>query len=313
MEKASVFVVAGGLLSCTMLMSVLIPQTAVAQDGQRRIALQVPGMGSVVKRGGIVYQTLSDSGDVAMYGEQLRFDVFEPAGAVGARPAVLLIHGGMVAGSKGPIEPKDLPTLQEWGRLLAASGFVSVAFSHRMTTDDNADIGVRDTEALIAHVRSRAHEWNIDPERLCVMVFSAGGPISSMFFRAPRPYVRCMALYYPFLDMKHAEVRTPFRGPHTLDRQRELAAYSPADWLLTTKGRVLPFLVARGGHDAIPGINASIDRFVQGALWVEAPMDFYIHPTGGHGFDRPVGDDARAREIIESTIGFFRRHLAGGR
>jgi hypothetical protein len=67
-------------------------------------------------------------------------------------------------------------------------------------------------------------------------------------------------------------------------------------------------LLARAGFDAIPGINASIDRFVQAALWVNAPLDLYVHPTGRHGFDLTAAPDPRAEQIVRATLEFLRRH-----
>jgi dipeptidyl aminopeptidase/acylaminoacyl peptidase len=56
--------------------------------------------------------------------------VYQPSG-LGEderRPAVLLIHGGPLPKE---VSPKDWRLFQDYGRLLAASGFVGVTFNHR--------------------------------------------------------------------------------------------------------------------------------------------------------------------------------------
>ena len=274
----------------------------------RRIAYTLPGMDRVQVSKDRVYRSIVGSPDTAMYGPTLRYDVYLPSSAGPARPAIVFIHGGMVAGSQRVSPKDDLPSYQEWGRLVAAAGFLGITFSHRLTTQDNADVAATDVTALLAEVRSKATEWNLDANRLCVAVFSAGGPLSSLFLGGEVPSVRCVALYYPFLDLEHTTVHTPFRPAHPQQRIHELARFSPRAKLLEARN-ITPILLARAGRDAIPGINASIDRFMQAALWVNAPVDFYLHPTGNHGFDLASAPDARAGAIVEATIAFFRRHL----
>jgi acetyl esterase/lipase len=164
---------------------------------------------------------------------------------------------------------------------------------------------------LMREVRRRAAEWRLDPDRLCIAAFSAGGPLTSMFMTDSAAVVhgvRCIALYYPFLDMEHAAVISPFRQPHVEPRLSRLRAYSPAARLRTGTG-VPPLLVARAGHDVIPGINASIDRFMMSALLSNHSVDFYNHPTGRHGFDLTATDDERAEYILRATLAFFQQHL----
>ena len=285
-------------------------QSATAQTPTpvRHLAFTLPGMERVQVIKDRVYRSIAGTPDTVMYGPTLRYDVYLPSTAGAKRPGIIFIHGGMVAGTQRVSPKDDLPSYREWGRLVAAAGFVGITFSHRMTTQDNADVAATDVHALLAEIRSQAAEWNLDPNRLCVAVFSAGGPLSSLFIAGEVPSVRCLALYYPFLDMEHTAVHTPFRAAHTQQRVQELARFSPRAKLLEAR-TITPMLLARAGRDAIPGINASIDRFMQAAFWVNAPIDFYLHPTGDHGFDMTSVPDARARAIVEATLAFFRRHL----
>ena len=69
-----------------------------------------------------------------------------------------------------------------------------------------------------------------------------------------------------------------------------------------------PLFLARAGHDEIPHLNESVDRFVAAALANNVRIDLYTHPDGVHGFDIRTRD-ARTREIIAQTLGFLRRHL----
>ncbi|MBW3552485.1 MAG: alpha/beta hydrolase [Gemmatimonadetes bacterium] len=286
-------------------------QPAGAQE--RRLAFSLPGMDEVQRIADLPYRSLAGSPDTVRYGPELRYDVFVPASASdGLQGGVLFIHGGLAPGTER-VSPKDLlPAYEQWGRLVAAAGLVGITFSHRMTTDDDAEKAAGDVEALLREVERRAPGWRLDPRRLCVAVFSAGGPLASLFLAEGGHPIRCLALYYPFLDVEHAAAHSLFRMAHPPERVAALRRFSPRERILASAGDLPPMLLARAGRDAIPGINASIDRFVQAALWVDAPLDLHIHPTGNHGFDMTATPDPRATEIVAATLAFFRRHLETG-
>jgi acetyl esterase/lipase len=289
-------------------------EPSAAQD--RRLAFRVPGMDEVRRIQDLRYRDLTGSPDTVMYGPDLRFDVFlPPSDAESVRPAVIFIHGGLVAGGTQRISPKDaLPAYEQWGRLVAATGLVGITFSHRLNTNENVDTAAADVLELMRVVRGRAAEWRLDPDRICVATFSAGGPLGSLFMTrsaAEPPGVRCVAFYYAFMDMEHAAVISPFRQPHAEPRLSEVRAYSPVDRLLHGTRELPPMLVTRAGRDAIPGINASIDRFMSAALLTNRLVEFYNHPSGRHGFDLTAGGDARAEYILAATLRFFHEHLGG--
>jgi acetyl esterase/lipase len=291
---------------------VMAVQPSAAQD--RDLAYRIPGMDEVRRVNDQAYRDLSGSPDTVMYGDRLLFDVFLPTDGDSLRPAVIFIHGGLVAGGTQRISPKDaLPAYEQWGRLIAASGLVGITFSHRLNTNENVDTAAADVRELLRVVRSRAAEWWIDPDRVCVAAFSAGGPLGSLFMTeraAELPGVRCIAFYYAYLDMEHAAVISPFRQAHAEPRLSQLRGYSPVDRLLRSTRELPPMLVARAGLDAIPGINASIDRFVSAALLTNRAVEFYNHPAGRHGFDLAAGHDERAEYILAATLRFFHEHLS---
>jgi acetyl esterase/lipase len=282
--------------------------TPAAAQQQGQLAHRIPGMDEVRRVADLPYRSLAGTADTVRYGTELRYDVFLPAQRTPeSRGGVIFVHGGLVPDTVLVSPKDDLPAYREWARLVAAAGLVGITFSHRLTTADNLDIAAQDVEALLEAVTARASEWGLDPDRLCVAVYSAGGPLSSLFFDG-RNGVRCIVMFYPFLDIEHTAAVSPFRQAHSPQRVEELRSHSPRELLLRLGGVVPPMLVAKAGRDVIPGINASIDRFVQAALWTNAPLDLYIHQTGPHGFDLTSSSDGRASEIVAAALAFMLRH-----
>jgi acetyl esterase/lipase len=256
------------------------------------IVHRVPGMAEIVVRRDVVYATPG--------GEPLTMDVYEPAGAApGSRaPAVLMIHGGPVP----KLGAKNMAVFTSYGRLLAASGVVAVAFNHRFLGPERLLDAARDVQAAADSVRDHAEELGVDRDRLAFWGFSGGGPLLSLALRGSPAHVRAIVAFYAALDLRE---KPPGASDAITDETRR--DFSPAHHVRAEAGRTAPILVARAGLD-IPWINAGIDRFVEQALAANACLDVLNHPTGRHGFDF-LDDDARSREIIARTVEFLRFRL----
>jgi acetyl esterase/lipase len=184
-----------------------------------------------------------------------------------------------------------------------------VTFNHRLTTNDNVAETEPDVEAAIAYLRANARELGIDPDHLCLAFYSAGGVLAGGALREPRPFVRCVVLFYPYLDLEHLRVDSRFRRAYPAGRVDSLVPrYSPSAQLDREPSRLPPVFLAMAGRDEIPGLNASVRRFVAAAIDARAPLEFVIHPTGVHGFDEQ-DHDGRTREILERALAFLHRHL----
>jgi acetyl esterase len=100
------------------------------------------------------------------------FDVFAPANAPGALPAIVWVHGGgFVAGSRSD--------LSNYLQILASRGFVTVAVDYTLAPTARFPAPVRQTNAALAYVVANARRFNIDPERIFVAGDSAGAQIAA--------------------------------------------------------------------------------------------------------------------------------------
>jgi len=258
-----------------------------------RVVLRVPGMDAVEVRRNVVYRTAA--------GEPLHMDVTSPAGPRRARPAVILVHGGPIPRTGA----KNMGLFVSYGELLAASGFVAVAFDHRFLAPDRLTDAKEDVAEVIAHVRSDAGPLGLDPDRLALWAFSGGGPLLAAPLRERPGWLRAIVAYYAVLDLQQPPPGTDDGiGP---EQRRDFSAVLG---LADDARSAPPLLVARAGLDN-PWLNDGIDRFVRAAVAGGATLDLLSHPDGRHGFDI-LDDDARSRHILRRTLAFLEDNLVPG-
>ncbi|MCL4523267.1 MAG: prolyl oligopeptidase family serine peptidase, partial [Acidobacteria bacterium] len=260
------------------------------------IVYSVPGMDTVAVRRDVVYKTVDSAGAKL----ELKMDVYSPAGAQSGQrfPAVLLISGG---GADPAMDWRVAVVYQSYGRLLAASGFVGIPFTKRYQRGvEGVTQGASDLADIIRYVREHSAGLNVNPDRMAVWAFSAGGFLLSSALRDAPPYIRAVLSFYAVLDV--------IPGGRSLEEEQRLADLSPLTNLRRSAGRVAPILIARAGLDNAE-LNAGIERFVQEARARNLSIELMEHPQGRHGFD-VLDDNARSREIIARAIEFLKARLA---
>ena len=256
------------------------------------VVVSQPGMDRVIYHRNIRY-TQSDDPEILM-------DIYRPPNSRAGerRGAVLFIHGGTDLRAR----PKDWGSYQSWGRLVAASGLVGVTFTHHLGfPQTRLDAGAADVAAAIDFVRRNAAQYGIDPDRICLAAFSAGGPMLARYMAGAPEHIRCLAGYYTFMDIRQSDVHRAAEQAPTIEAHSNILKVAPP-------GRKTPMLLVRAGKDEIPTLLDSQDRFVTAALNANYPLTLANHPEAPHGFENKL-DDHRTHEIIEQTLDFFARHL----
>ena len=282
-------------LLATLLASPVMAQTPPpdpAAIARRPVVMTLPGMDAVQVTKNLRYSERTEP--------QLAMDVYKPAGlkAGARRAAVIFIHGGVPPGAPA----KEMGVYTSYGRLVGAQGLVAVTFTHRlgfpktMLAEGGADVA-----SAIAYVRAHAAELSVDPDRLCIVAFSAGGPMLAPYLRDAQPYVRCLVGVYPILETQASRIHRAAETPHVA------ATWSPLRQL-SAPGRKAPLYLARAGADAIPDLLAGLDAFAAQALRVDYPLTLANNPGAPHGFDI-TEPTPRTLEILEEMFAFIRRHL----
>jgi len=72
--------------------------------------------------------------------------------------------------------------------------------------------------------------------------------------------------------------------------------------------RDMPLFIVRAGHDEMPDLNKTLDRFLAKALTCNLPITFTNHATAPHAFD-VMHDSETSREIIRQILAFMWFHL----
>lgn len=228
-------------------------------------------------------------------------DVYQPPNLAKneKRPAVIFIHYA----AKPEYTPKDWGIFTSWGRVIAASGIIGVNFTNRLEYPEKSlENAARDVTDAIQYVRVNADKLNVDKDRVCLFAFSAGGSMLSLGMRGDTPFIKCLVGFYAFMDVRQSD----YKKNETPDA---LKTFSPTTYLEKDAGKLPPMFVARAGRDEVPGVNDSIDRFINAAISKNVALNFANHPNGVHGFDNQI-DDERSREIIRAAIEFIKIHLA---
>ena len=145
-------------------------------------------------------------------------------------------------------------------------------------------------------MRSNANNWNIDPTKIGVMGFSAGGHLASTLgtqYNQPESEVGnelssigarpdFMILIYPVISMQdgitHAGSRRNLLGENPSAQM--ITAYS--NELRVSENTPPTFLVHSEDDKAVPVDNSL--RFYQALQEKQVPAEMHLYPHGGHGY-----------------------------
>ncbi|MGJ8642516.1 MAG: prolyl oligopeptidase family serine peptidase [Luteolibacter sp.] len=123
------------------------------------------GMGKISKRD-VVFTP-------AEWPQPVPGNIFRPE-AEGELPAVLLIHGGVKIGDDGRWLMDGI------GRKLSDRGYYVLNITYRNVRDWNYPSQLQDVQEAIHWLRSNAEEEGVDPARIAVWGYSAGGYLGQL-------------------------------------------------------------------------------------------------------------------------------------
>lgn len=214
--------------------------------------------------------------------------------------AVIVCPGGGYGGLAYDWEGTDIAG---W---LNSHGIAAIILSYRLPVDGDVAhqkwlVPLLDAQRAIRLTRAHAEEWGIDPAKVGIMGFSAGGHLASTagtHFDAGQadandPVDRLssrpdfMILVYPVITMRegttHGGSRLNLLGENPSD---ELVRHYSNE-LQVTAATPPTFLVHAGDDDAVPVQNSLL--FYDALLAHQVPAELHVYPQGGHGFSLALG------------------------
>ena len=213
----------------------------------------------------------------------LRFDAHIPSGE-GPHPAVILVHGGAwVRGDRAwNVQPLFKP--------LTEAGIAWFSISYRFASDF-LGIGdaVDDVHAAVAHVRSHAADYRIDPARIALIGESAGAHLAAMAALAqPNAVAAVVSLYGPN-DLELLATTSPAIPAHV---RNALENTGFAEMLLGyvrsispirhVRSDAPPFLLIHGTADLLVPFEQSV-KMRECMLAAGAQCELVTIQGGGHG------------------------------
>jgi acetyl esterase/lipase len=181
--------------------------------------------------------------------------------------------------------------------LLVSKGIAAFILKYRLPSDKtmkDKSIGpLQDAQQAIRIVRLRAKEWNVNPSKIGIAGFSAGGHLAStagthyqkvLIENPENTSVRpdFMILLYPVISFTdsigHIGSRTNLIGENP--SQEKIRLYS--NEFQITKDTPPAFLMHAGDDKAVVVENSL--RFYEALNDNNVPSELFIYPKGGHGF-----------------------------
>jgi acetyl esterase/lipase len=214
--------------------------------------------------------------------------------------AVVILPGGAYLGLAADLEGREIA---DW---FTARGFRAFVLSYRLSSHGYLlPVPLLDARRAIQTVRGRAADYHIDPNRIVVIGFSAGGHLAALAGTqfvpgnpdADDPIDRAssrpdyLVLGYPWIgaissDTSHLSYCKLF---NVMDRCEALrAAYSPD--LFVTKETPPTFIYHTFNDQTVP-VEQGL-RFYEALVKAGVPSEMHIFANGPHGTGLGKGDAA---------------------
>ena len=174
---------------------------------------------------------------------------------------------------------------------LSENGIAAFILKYRLAREENSiytveDHSVKDMLRAIRLVRSRASEWNIDPDKVGVMGFSAGGQIAAL------------------ADIRADSSRVDANDPiETFSSKANFQALIYAAWTndgALSKHSSPAFIL--GGYQDMESISTGMAKLYLKFKEQNIPAELHIYANAGHGFGIRKGDKGPSSKWLTTLI-----------
>lgn len=224
--------------------------------------------------------------------------IFEPQRGQGNGSAVVVLPGGAYVGLAANLEGRQVA---DW---FTTRGFMAFVLQYRLSSNGYLlPVPLLDARRAVQLVRARAADYHIDPSKIVIIGFSAGGHLAALASVQPVPgdpnaddpidrvssRPDFLVLGYPWIgaissDTSHLSYCKLF---NVMDRCEELRkAYSPD--LFVTKDTPPTFWYHTTDDQTVP-VEQGL-RFYEAEIKAGVPAEAHIFEHGHHGSGLGTGD-----------------------
>jgi acetyl esterase/lipase len=217
--------------------------------------------------------------------------VYAPRSRDTKRAAVIILPGGSYRGLSMVKEGHDV------ARAFNDLGVTAFVLKYRTPSErhmvDKTRGPLQDAQQAIRLVRDRADEWHIDPNRIGLIGFSAGGHLAAttgtQFDQPALPEWRAANLRPDFLILVYPVISFSDELAHQGSREQLLGAAPAADLIkrysneLNVTARTPPTFLVHAADDTTVAVGNSM-RFAEALQAQHVAVELLVYPAGGHGF-----------------------------
>lgn len=217
--------------------------------------------------------------------------IFKPANSNKKNTAVIICPGGGYSILAYNLEGTDV------AKILNSWGITAVVLKYRLPADaimKDKSIGpLQDAQRAVQYVRSHADELNINPDKVGIMGFSAGGHLASTasthfeksFIDNPKNILLrpdFSILGYPVISLTDSLAHMGSRENLIGKNPSEELIKEFSNELQVTKNTPRTFLVLAGDDHGVNPENSI--KYYEALLKNHVPAEMHIFQNGGHGF-----------------------------
>jgi acetyl esterase/lipase len=237
-------------------------------------------------------------------------EVYLPTQQIATGEAVVIFPGGGYGILAYDWEGTD------FAKWLNSQGIAGIVVKYRLplspSLTDPKEVPLLDAQRAIRLVRQHAESWNINPSKVGIMGFSAGGHLSSTLSTAylhraipPQDVIDELSarpdfsiLVYPVISFQDAPTHGGSRKNLIGDPTNPELVKRFSNELQVTANTPPTFLVHAQDDKAVPLENSLLYYQALHSHGVKASL--HIYPTGGHGFAFGLGKEAVSgwREVL---------------
>ncbi|MCM0041290.1 MAG: alpha/beta hydrolase [Algoriphagus sp.] len=229
-------------------------------------------------------------------------EIYLPTQQIATGEAVLIFPGGGYGILAYDWEGTD------FAKWLNSQGIAGIVVKYRLplspSLTDPKEVPLLDAQRAIRLVRHHAESWNINPSKVGIMGFSAGGHLASTLSTAylhraipPQDVIDELSarpdfsiLVYPVISFQDAPTHGGSRKNLIGDPANPELVKRFSNELQVTANTPPTFLVHAQDDKAVPLENSMLYYQALHAKGVKAAL--HIYPTGGHGFAFGLGKEA---------------------